>query len=142
MPASAPQCRVIGSMNPAAARSSHSLAISSTSSLRPELGTPESPWITLGWAHGVRRDLLLDSGRRAGAASSASPHHGALCDEATPRPRAALPEPAGTTLNELQATPAPASCPRWRRSAAGGTSNLTSNLPGCRSRPQERCSIR
>ena len=114
MPASAPQCRVIGSMNPAAARSSHSLAISSTSSLRPELGTPESPWITLGWAHGVRRDLLLDSGRRAGAAPSASPHHGALCDEATPRPRAALPEPAGAILNELQATP------RQRHVLAGG----------------------
>ena len=33
-------------------------------------------------------------------------------------------------LNELQATPAPASCPRWRRSAAGETSNLTSKPSG------------
>ena len=61
VPASAPQCRVIGAMNPAAARSSRSLAISSTSSYGPSPPHRRSG-LPLGWAHGVRRDQLLDPG--------------------------------------------------------------------------------
>ena len=84
--------------------------------LRPEFATPESPGSPL---DGLTACAAIYSLIRATSRGSVF-GIGALREEATPRPWVALPEPAGATLNELQATPAPASYPRWRRSFAGG----------------------